>query len=45
MAPRYMGLNEANLRVQDNSDFNKDPSGACTMGAFAMPFRMTVTRK
>jgi len=45
MAPRYMGLNEANLRVQDNSDFHKDPSGACTMGRFVMPFGMTVTRK
>jgi hypothetical protein len=45
MAARYMGLNEANLRVQDNSDFNKDPSGACTMGTFRMPFGMTVTRK
>jgi hypothetical protein len=45
MAPRYLGLNEANLRVQDNSDFNKDPSGPCTMGTFLMPFGMTVTRK
>jgi len=45
MAPRYMGPNQANLSVQDNSDFNKDPSGVCTMGTFLMPFSMTVTRK
>ena len=45
MAPRYMGPNQANLSVQDNSDFNKDPSGVCTMGTFEMPFMMTVTRK
>ena len=41
----FLGLNEANLRMWDQSDSKRDVGGYCNMGNFRMPFSLTVTRK